>query len=123
MLASREVSLSLLNPVANLTNQELRIAIAREVLGWENLRIDARGRITGEHPTIFTTFPMAVPDWLNSTDELEHLESVLIDRVGTDAYHRELGKIAGDFNCHPTPRQRCEAVLSAARTSRDSLIR
>jgi hypothetical protein len=108
--------------VSSLSDQELRIAIARDVLGWKMLRIDRNGRITGDHPTVLTTVPLTVPDWLGNDTKLAYLESLVMGKVGTVAYRESLGKVAGDFNSNPTARQRCEAVLSAVRQSRDGLI-
>jgi hypothetical protein len=108
--------------VPSLSDRELRMALAREVLGWKALRVDRRGRITGDHPTVLTTVPLIVPDWLSNEVKLASLESVISLRVGESAYRQSLGKIAGDFNPNPTARQRCEAVLMAARQAREDVI-
>jgi hypothetical protein len=122
MFTSRTMSLTMCNPIASLNNHELRLALAREVMGWTNLREESDGRIVGDHPDALTTVPLTAPNWLENVAQLEYLESVVVRQVGRDVYRREVGRVAGDFNPHPTPRQRCEAVLSATRAARDAMI-
>jgi hypothetical protein len=121
MLASRAVALASVNPVSALNDQELRVAIAREVFGWLNIRAELNGRIRADHPTILTTVPLFVPDWPNSESRLRHLESVIRQMGLSEAYRRELSGLAGAFNPKPTPRQRCEAALMAVRNPDDTI--
>jgi hypothetical protein len=107
MLSLRDISLLGSSPVSSLSDQELRIAIAREVIGWKNVRLHPDGRITAETERVLTTVPLMVPDWMNNEFRMSYLELGLRRKGWLLAYQRELAKIAGDFNPHPTNRQRC----------------
>ncbi|HEY1921772.1 MAG TPA: hypothetical protein VGG44_03320 [Tepidisphaeraceae bacterium] len=117
MLSSRDICLLNSNPAISLSDQELRIAIAREVIGWKNVRQHSDGRITAETETVLTTVPLSVPDWINDESRMSYLELGIKRKGWFTAYQRELAKIAGDFNPNPSARQRCEAALSTARLS------
>jgi hypothetical protein len=54
MLCSRQITLTQLNPISSLNNQELRIAIAKEIFGWKNARLHSGGRITASHSMALT---------------------------------------------------------------------
>jgi hypothetical protein len=117
MLSLRDISPLSFNRVSSLSDQELRIAIAREVIGWENVRLERSGRILADSSRVMTTFPVIVPDWVNDESHISCLELEARRRGWLLTYQRELGKIAGDFNTKPTARQRCEAILLTARMS------
>jgi len=117
MLSSRDIALSQVNPVSLLTDCELRTAIAREVMGWRNIRRRDDGAILATHPSVLTTMPLVVPEWVTSETKLHRLEATVRAKGWWTAYQRMLGDIAGDFNPHPTGRQRCEAALLTARLS------
>jgi hypothetical protein len=105
------------NPVSSLSDQDLRVAIAREVLGWTKIRCEASGRILASHPSVLTTVPLRVPDWINYRVHMSRLEETVKERGWAIDYRNKLNEIAGDFNPSPTARQRCEAILLAARMS------
>jgi hypothetical protein len=117
MITSRSLALSQLNPIRVLNDDELRLAIAKEIFNWCNVQIDADGRITGENPTIHTIVPKVAPDWINNEISTGRVEFVIERRGWILAYRRELAKIAGDFNPATSGRQRCEAALATARLS------
>ncbi|HEX4056638.1 MAG TPA: hypothetical protein VHX86_20450 [Tepidisphaeraceae bacterium] len=122
MLTFREVKLTQLNAVSSLDDQELRVAIAREIFGWRNIRAGADGRFTASHPTVLTTAPLEVPDWIGEESETVHLETVVRQQGWSLEFRNELNRIAGDFNPDPTGRQQCEAALMAGRNSRKGLL-
>lgn len=105
------------NSVSSLGDQELRVAIAKEVLGWINIRCESGGRIFADLPTVMTTAPMIVPDWINYRVHMSRLEETAMQRGWGIDYRKNLNEIAGDFNPSPTARQRCEAILLTARMS------
>ena len=96
--------------VSSLSDQELCGAISDEL------------KSGIDHRVVLTTVPAGVPDWVNDERRLKLLEAVAIRRFGSIVCRDELAKIAGDFNPRPTARQRCEAVLSAARRVRADVI-
>lgn len=99
-----------------MTDHELRIAIAREIFKWRSIQVDSDDdEITATNPLVLTTVPMRVPDWPNDDGAITRLERTVARRGWNSAYHRELGKVAGDLNPSPSGRQRCEAALLAAR--------
>jgi hypothetical protein len=106
-----------LGPVSSLSDQELRMAIACEVLGCKRVHRQSDGRITAERSLVLTSAPFAIPDWLNDESCMSRLELGIRIKGWFMAYQRELAKIAGDFNPNPTRRQRCEAALLTARLS------
>jgi hypothetical protein len=122
MLTFRDTKPTQLNPISSLSDQALRIAIAREIFDWESIRVHDNDRITASNPTAMTTAPMEVPNWIEDASETSHLEEVVAQRGWRLDFRVELGNIAGDFNPNPSGRQKCEAALKAARNSRKSLL-
>jgi hypothetical protein len=122
MVTSRSTALLADVRVSTLADDELRIAIAREVLQLKNVHIEAGGEIVGDHATALTFHPITVPDWLDDEYELMQLEMILKNDGHGFSYRRELAVIAGDFNENPTRRQRCEAALLAVRQDNFSSI-
>jgi hypothetical protein len=117
MVSSRNMAIVSVNPVSSLTCQELRVAIADEVFGWTNIRCESGGRILADHPSVMTTAPLVVPDWLGYNVHMDRLEKTIRNRGWGIDYRNQLNVIAGDFNLSPTRRQRCEAALLTARMS------
>ena len=115
MTSFREMSVGL-SPLSSLNNQELRLAIVREVLAWGDIREARDGRITGSLADRLTTVPVTAPDWLCDNESLNRLELLVRRRGWQGEYKHQLAIIAGEFNPSPTNRQRCEAILLTART-------
>jgi len=120
MVSSRSDVLPV-HPISLLSDQQLQLAIAREVMGWKHILCDKDGRITNTRPAMVTTVPPIAPNWITNESSLGHLESSIVRKVGPVAYRAAMDLIAGDFNQSPTMRQRCEAVLLAARRHRDGI--
>jgi hypothetical protein len=119
MFASREISVSC--SVSTLSDQELCMAIATEVMGWKKVRCNSHGSITGECGFMTTAQPVA-PDWLGSDAAMVSLERLISSCGWSSLFRRALADVAGDFNPIPTLRQRAEAALLAARESRKTLL-
>jgi hypothetical protein len=117
MIAFRDKIQTLSTSIASLSNQALRLAIAKEVLGWVCVRQERDGCITGSQIGFLSTVPLSVPDWMDGGADLEDLEATINRNGWMAAYRRELENIAGAFNPNPTNRQRCEAALATARLS------
>jgi hypothetical protein len=116
MVPSRAIALSLNNPVSLLTDQELRIAIAREAVGLRHIRVDERGDISGSHPTVLTTVPVGVPDWPNDENAMSDLEQSVHRHGLWYEYSSHLHSLAGLDESSASPRQRAEAALYAFRS-------
>lgn len=82
----------------------------------------AASKLAKDSPVFLTTVPEPKPDWVNNERELTHLEAFVIRKVGRLVHRDELARVAGDFNPHPTLRQRCEAVLLAIRRAESDAI-
>ena len=103
---------SRLELLSSLDDQELRIAIAREVMRLTNVRADKYGNIRGNEPALLTTVPIVIPNWLESDFHIRNLERILKLYGHFASYQRE---VAGAFGENPSRRQRCEAALLAVR--------
>jgi hypothetical protein len=86
------------------------------------IRAETSRWVKGRRVVGLTTFAESEPDWVNNERHLAELESFVILKAGALVYREELAKVAGDFNPSPTPRQRREAVLSAAVRVRTDVI-
>src|SRR5262245_33829881 len=87
---------------SELSDEELRFALAVEVCRWRNVRITPSGCVTGYPPSGLITTRADAPDWLNNEMQLAYLESTCPN-------------LPRRQNPPPTARQRCEAMLLAVR--------
>jgi hypothetical protein len=104
-----------------LSDADLRIAIAIEVFSWIGVHVDARGRIVGSPPRGLITVPASVPGWSDDPKSISFLESK-IARIGiSESYFHNLKEIVGPDVSIASPRQRCEAAISAVRSTNNPL--
>jgi hypothetical protein len=102
------------NQIFALSDVELRLAIAREYLGFDRLHVRQNGDIIGSMSGVFTTVPYVAPDWTGDDGAAADLEyNVREDGLWT-AYVEALTLVCGSAPC--TARKRCEAVLMTVRS-------
>lgn len=100
--------------IRNLTNLELRQAIAIEGLRWRSVQTDANGRLVGEPDGILTHRRIEVPDWTGKPSEARKLESCMRAMGLARTYAKNLSAHSGP---NPSARQRSEAALATLRNA------
>jgi hypothetical protein len=104
-----------LNP-QKMTDIELRIALANELLGWvgvcEYKKIGVGGRPLG----FFSQFPIEAPKYPADKNTRRHLEQSVRSACVWQEYLRKLNEIVGINIEIASPRQRAEAALMAVRS-------
>ena len=113
-----------MTPISELSNIELRTAIATESDGgWVNVQRDSAGRLMGIAADGFVFAPEQIPNWPGEIEEAMRLERSLAANGLTDPYVHYLVAITqadsspeGMFRlASATARQRTEAALLVLR--------
>lgn len=102
--------------ICDLSDVKLAMAVAKEVLGWEDVFVDHEGNIRGDSPRMLSEFPLTLEFPLSSESVtlLEKRPSFSDKRNG---YFDRLRQLIGDNISIATPRLRCESMLMAYRSS------
>ena len=94
----------------------LRLAIAREVFGYDQLHVSPTGRITLETDRPWTTVPRSLRNWTKYQVSAAEVEAAIRERNLWSVYLDHLRSLIGNENTDgASARQKCEAALSAVR--------
>jgi hypothetical protein len=105
-----------MNSIRNLSDIELRAAIASELTPqrWINIRVDDRGRLLADSIRMFSEFPIELPNWSSNAADAAWLEGQ-IKKNGLGNSYIEILRDEIGIATQASPRQKSEAALMALR--------
>jgi hypothetical protein len=103
--------------IQDLSDMDLRIAIAKEYRRYDEIYVHPSGAIEGNRDGVFTMRPSLVPDWPNDLTAVAGLENDLQEDGFWTEYLKQLEAIGCDKFF--SPRKRCEAVLATVRAAKN----